>query len=68
MVWLFASDGQSIGASASASVLPMNIEGYSQGNPKFPLGLTFVSLVVQGTLKRFFLFLFLFCFSPALQF
>ena len=24
--WLFASDGQSIGASASASVLPMNIQ------------------------------------------
>ena len=59
MVWLFASGGQSIGASASASVLPMSIEGYSQGNPKFPLGFTFVSLVVQGTLKRF---LFLFCF------
>ena len=25
--WLFASGGQSIGASASASVLPMNIQG-----------------------------------------
>ena len=25
--WLFVSDGQSIGASASASVLPMNIQG-----------------------------------------
>ena len=25
--WLFASDGQSIGVSASASVLPMNIQG-----------------------------------------
>ena len=31
---LFASDGQSIGASASASALPMNIQGW------FPLGLT----------------------------
>ena len=32
--WLFDSDGQSIGASAWASVLPMNIQGW------FPLGLT----------------------------
>ena len=32
--WLFVSGGQSIGASASASVLPMNIQGW------FPLGLT----------------------------
>ena len=32
--WLFASGGQSIGASASASVLPMNIQGW------FPLVLT----------------------------
>ena len=32
--WLFASGGRSIGASASASVLPMNIQGW------FPLGLT----------------------------
>ena len=32
--WLFASGGQSIGASASASALPMNIQGW------FPLGLT----------------------------
>ena len=31
---LFASDGQSIGASASVSVLPMNIQGW------FPLGWT----------------------------
>ena len=36
---LFTSGGQSIGASASASVLPMNIQGW------FPLGLTgFISL------------------------
>ena len=33
MSWLFASDGQSTGASAPASVLPMNIQG------GFPLGL-----------------------------
>ena len=33
VVWLFASGGQSIGASASASVLPANIQGL------FPLGL-----------------------------
>ena len=32
--WLFTSGGQSIGASASSSVLPMNIQGW------FPLGLT----------------------------
>ena len=32
--WLFVLGGQSIGASASASVLPMNIQGW------FPLGLT----------------------------
>ena len=31
---LFASGGQSFGASASTSVLPMNIQGW------FPLGLT----------------------------
>ena len=34
MSWLFASGGQSIGASASASVLPMNIQGW------FPLRLS----------------------------
>ena len=34
MSWLFASGGQSIGASTSASVLPMNIQAW------FPLGLT----------------------------
>ena len=42
--WLFASDGQSIGASAS--VLPMNIQGW------FTLTLTDFSLfAVQGTLE-----------------
>ena len=34
MSWLIAPGGQSIGASASPSVLPMNIQGW------FPLGLT----------------------------
>ena len=34
MSWLFTSSGQSIGASASASVLPMNIQRW------FPLGWT----------------------------
>ena len=34
MSWLLSSAGQSIGASASASVLPMNIQGF------VPLGLT----------------------------
>ena len=39
---LFTSGGQSIGASASASVLPMNIQGW------FPLGLTgLISLLFQ---------------------
>jgi len=41
--WLFASGDQSIGASASASVLPMNIQGW------FPLGLTgLISLQSKG--------------------
>ena len=44
MSWLFKSGGQSIGASASASVFPMNIQGW------FPLELTgFDLLAVQGT-------------------
>ena len=43
----FASGGQSIGASTSASVLPINIQDW------FPLGLTGLIdlLAVQGTLK-----------------
>ena len=46
MNWLFASGGQNIGASASASVLPVNIQGW------LPLGLTgLISLPVQGALK-----------------
>ena len=40
---LFVSDGQSIGASVSSSVLPMDIQGW------FPLGLTdLISLVSKG--------------------
>ena len=45
---LFTSGGQSIGASASASVLPMNIQGW------FSLGLTgLVSLQSQGLSRVF---------------
>ena len=43
MSWLFASSGQSTGASASVSVLPVNIQGW------FPLGLTgSISLQSKG--------------------
>ena len=43
MSQLFASGGQNTGASASASVLPMNIQGW------FPLGLPgFISLQSKG--------------------
>ena len=42
MSQLFASDGQSIGGSASASILPMNIQGW------FPLGLTGLSGQLSG--------------------
>ena len=46
MSQFFASGGQRIGVSASASVLPKNIQDW------FPLGLTgFDLLAVQGTLK-----------------
>ena len=46
MSQFFTSGGQSTGASASASVLPMNIQD------RFPLGWTgWISLTVQGTLK-----------------
>ena len=48
MSQLFASGGQSIGASASASVLPLNIQGW------FPLGLTgLVSLQSKGLSRVF---------------
>ena len=43
--WLFTLDGLSIGASVSASVLPMNIQCW------FPLGLTDLISLIQGTLK-----------------
>ena len=43
MSWLFTSGGQNIGASASVSVLPMNIQGW------FHLGLTgWISLLSKG--------------------
>ena len=48
MSWLFMSDDQSFGASASASVLPMNIQGW------FPLGLTgLISLLSKGLSRVF---------------
>ena len=47
MSQLFISGGRSIGASASVSVLPINIQGW------FPLGLT-DHLAVQGALKSLF--------------
>ena len=49
MSWLFVSSGQSLGASASPSVLPMNIQDW------FPLGLTgLISLQSKGLIKVFF--------------
>ena len=48
MSWLFASSGQSIGTSASASVLSMNFQGW------LPLGLTgLISLKFKGLPKAF---------------
>ena len=48
VIWLFASGGYSIGASASASVLPVSIQGW------FPLGLTgLISLQSKGLLVIF---------------
>ena len=45
---LFASGGQSIGASASALVFPVNVQGW------FPLGLTgLISLLSKGLLRLF---------------
>ena len=48
MSWLFTSGGQSTGASASASVLPMNIQGW------FPLGLTVLISLLCKRLSRVF--------------
>ena len=48
MSWLFTSGGQSIGASASASVLPMNIQGWFSFRIDW-----FDLLAVQRTLKSF---------------
>ena len=45
MSWHFTSGGQSIRTSASASVLPMHIQGW------FPLGLTCLTPAVQETLR-----------------
>ena len=46
--WLFASGGQTIGASVSVSVLPMNIQGW------FPLGLIgLISLQSKGFSRVF---------------
>ena len=46
--WLFASGDQNIGASASASVLPMNIQDW------FPLGLSgLISLQFKGLSRLF---------------
>ena len=48
MNWFFSSGGQSIGTSASASVLPMNIQNW------FPLGLTgWISLQSKGLSRVF---------------
>ena len=49
MSWLFPSGGQSIGVSASASVLPVNIQGW------FPLELTgLISLQSKGLSRVFY--------------
>ena len=49
MSWLFTSDGQSMGTSASASMLPMNIQGW------FLLELTgLISLLSKGLSRVFF--------------
>ena len=48
MSWLFTSGGQSIGVSASASVLPMTLQGW------FPLGLTgLISWLSKGLSRVF---------------
>ena len=47
MSWLFVSGGQSVEASASVSVLSMNIQGL------FPLGLTGLILLSEGLSRVF---------------
>ena len=54
MSCLFASGGQNIGASASASVLPVNTQGW------FPLGLT--GLISLQNHIGYFLYVFFFFF------
>ena len=57
---LFTSGGQSIGASASASVLPMTIQGW------FPLELTgLISLQSKGLSGLFFFFFFFYYSLPS---
>ena len=46
MSWLFETGGQNTGASASASVLPINIQGL------FPLGLTGLISLLSKRLSR----------------
>ena len=48
MSWLFTSDGQSTGVSASATVLPMNVQDW------FPLGLTGLTSLLSKGLSRVF--------------
>ena len=48
MSWLFVPTGQNIGVSASASVLPMNIQSW------FPLGLTGLISLLSNRLSRVF--------------
>ena len=48
MSWLFASGGQSIGASASATVLPVNIQGW------FPSGMIGLTSLQSKVLSRVF--------------
>ena len=47
MSWLFVSAGQTVGISASVSVLPMNIQGW------LPLGLTSLILLFNGLSRVF---------------
>ena len=65
MSWFFASGGQNIRASALASVLPINIQGW------FPLGMIgLISLLLKGLSRVFFSATFLkhqfFCAQPSL--